>query len=121
MKIIITESKLEKAAINWLSNEFIDVEPYNAKGFPNHIFFQKDGEIEFEYRKDIEQIRFKMDICDSLESYFGVDYGQAQNLLKLWGEEILNLKIYKVRFASSSTHNDWDVIETKIRYENNNN
>jgi hypothetical protein len=62
-----------------------------------------------------------MDICDSLESYFGVDYGQAQNLLKLWGEEILNLKIYKVRFASSSTHNDWDVIETKIRYENNNN
>jgi hypothetical protein len=85
MKIIITESKLEKLAINLINDKFKDVEPYNAKGFPTYIFFQKDGKIEFEYRKDIEQIRFKMDVCDSLESYFGVDYGQAKNWLKLWG------------------------------------
>jgi hypothetical protein len=117
MKIIITESKLEKLAINLIDDKFKDVEPYNAKGFPTYIFFQKDGKIEFEYRKDIEQIRFKMDVCDSLESFFGVDYGQAKNWLKLWAEKNLKLKIYDVRFMSDSTRNTWDIIETKIRYE----
>ncbi len=118
---MITESKLEKVVIHFLNVYFEGVEPYNAKGFPSYIFFQKGGKIIFQYRKDIEEIRFNMGVCDSLESYFNVDYGRAQNLLKLWGEEMLNLKIYKVRFSSDSTRNTWDIIETKIRYENNNN
>jgi hypothetical protein len=117
MKIIITESKLEKLAINLIDDKFKDVEPYNAKGFPNTTFFQEDGKIMFQYRKDTEQATFKTDVYEGLESYFGMDYYSVKLLLVMWMWEKYKLKTSDVRFMSNFTRNDWDVIETKIRYE----
>ena len=117
MKIIITENKLEKLAINLINEKFRDVEPYNAKGFPSSIFFQKDGKIIFQYKKDRQLGIFETDVYEDLESYFGLDNYQVKVLLAKWMSKTLNLKIDDIRFMSDSTRNDWDVIEVKIRYE----
>jgi len=38
MKIIITESKLEKAAIKWLNDNYGDLEPFETEKYPDYIF-----------------------------------------------------------------------------------
>ena len=121
MKIIITESKLEKVGIHWLNNEFSGVEPYNAKGFPSSIYFQKDGKIIFQYKKNREQTTFNTNVYEELDLYFNMDYHQVKHLLMLWMWEKYKLRTSDVRFMSDSSRNEWDVIEVKIRYENNNN
>jgi hypothetical protein len=117
MRIIITENKLEKLAINLINEKFIDVEPYNAKGFPSYIFFQKDGKIIFQYEKDKERATFETDVYEGLDSYFNMDYFSVKQLLVVWMWEKYKLKTSDIRFASDATHNTWDVIEVKIRYE----
>ena len=39
MKIIITESKLERLGINWLNDNFGDLETYKTERYENVIFF----------------------------------------------------------------------------------
>ena len=55
MKIIITESRLERLAINWLNDNFGDLEPYETEKYPNQVFYRKGKEIIFKYKKKMDR------------------------------------------------------------------
>ena len=56
MKIIITESRLERLGINWLNNNFGDLKPYETEKYPNQVFYRKGKEIIFKYNKKNGQV-----------------------------------------------------------------
>jgi len=94
MKIIITESKREKAAINWLNKNYGDLEPYKTKKYPGHIFYRQGKEIIFYYNKKDGYVfvNYK-EIWSFFESFFGMEYEQIQDLTKVWVEESYNLRV----------------------------
>ena len=58
MKVIISESRLEKTAIHWLNKNFGDLEKFTTNRIPSAIFYRtKEGkEIIFEYDSHYETI-----------------------------------------------------------------
>jgi hypothetical protein len=94
MKIIITESRLDRLAINWLNDNFGDLEPFESDIHPNHIFYRKGDEIIFEYNKNNGIVYVDYDeIWLFFESYFSMKDNQIQYLIKIWIEERYNLEI----------------------------
>jgi len=94
MKIIITESKLEKAAINWLNKNYGDLEPYDNIKYPNYILYKKGDEVIFEYNKKSGSVYVNYDeIWSFFKSFFGMEYLQIQDITKRWVEEHYNLKV----------------------------
>jgi len=94
MKIIITESKLERAVINWLSDNFGDLEPYETEDRPNFILYKKGKQVIFEYNKKSGDVFINYDeIWSFLSSFFSMNYKQIQNIMERWIEEHYNLEV----------------------------
>ena len=94
MKITITESKREKAAINWLNKNYGDLEPYETKKHHNSIFYRKGDEVVFEYNKKNGEVYVSYDeIWSFLQSMFGMEWKQIENITKEWVEEHYNLRV----------------------------
>jgi len=94
MKILITESKLEKTAINWLNKNYGDLEPFKTGKYPNYIFYRQGKEIIFDYNKENGFVNVNYDeIWSFFESFFGMEYEQIQSLTKVWVEERYNLRV----------------------------
>ena len=55
MKFIITESKLQKAALLWMNNNFSpdQLEVIEHPYYPNSIFYKKNGKVVMEQDKKI--------------------------------------------------------------------
>ena len=94
MKIIITESKLEKFLIKWLNDNYGDLEPYETEEYSDYIFYRKDKEIIFGYNKKNGYVYVNYDeIWSFLEGMFGMEYEQIQDITKEWVEERYNLRV----------------------------
>ena len=94
MKYIITESKLNKIVIKWLNLEFGDLTPDETEEYPGYIFFMKDGEVVFDYNKKDGDVYISYDkIWSFLESFFGLEYKEIQDLTKEWVEEHFKLRV----------------------------
>ena len=94
MKIIITESKIEKAAINWLNKNYGDLKPYDSIKYPDIIFYKNDDGVILQYNKKTGVVFISYDeIWSFLESFFGMEYLQIQGLTKRWVEEHYNLRV----------------------------
>ena len=99
MKILITESKLEKAAINWLNKKYGDLEPFETRKYPDYIFYRQGNEIIFDYNKKNGNVYVNYDeIWSFFESFFGMNYQQIQDLTKVWVEERYNLRVTTTSF-----------------------
>jgi len=98
MKIIITENKLEKAAISWLNKNYGDLEPYETEKYPDYIFYKKGKEIIFDYNKKNGYVTVNYEeIWSFFESFFGMKYEQIQEVLNYWLEETFKLEGYTPR------------------------
>ena len=95
MKIIITESKLNRVVLNWLDNEYGNLTKLvknnktfyvDQEGLPLFMFYQdkKNGSVYINYEK----------IWQLLETIFGMKHQQTRDILKIWLEETYNLKEY---------------------------
>jgi hypothetical protein len=94
MKYIITESRLEKLAINWLNNNYGDLEPYETEEEPDYIFYKKGNRVIFEYNKNSGAIYVDYDeIWTIFEAYFTMEYEQIQHIIKMWVEGQYNLSV----------------------------
>jgi len=93
MKVIITESRLERVAINWLNDNYGDLVPYENKEL-KFIFFKKNDEVIFEYNKETGSAYISYDnIWSFLESIFGLKYKEIQLLIKEWLRGHYNLDV----------------------------
>jgi hypothetical protein len=94
MKIIITESRLERLAINWLNDNYGDLEPYETEEEPDYIFYKKGNRVIFEYNKNSEAIYVNYDeIWKIFDDYFTMEYEQIQHIIKMWVEGQYNLSV----------------------------
>ena len=97
MKFIITENKLERAAIHWMNQNFnLDqLEVVKHSDYPNSIFYKKNGKVVMERDKKNKDFWFDYDeIWSFFESFFGFNYEEIQVVLTKWLEETLKLKGY---------------------------
>jgi hypothetical protein len=95
MKYIITENRLYSVAMKWLNNEFGDLKLYDYNKF--RILFMKDGEIIFDYDKKNGVVHISYEhIGKYLESLFGMENRQIQEVIKLWVEQYYNLPVRAV-------------------------
>jgi hypothetical protein len=110
MKIIITEDKLNKITINWLNDNYGDLEPYKKDKYPDYIFYLKGDKIIFDYnnRNGLVYVNYN-EIWSFFESYFGMNYQQIQDITKEWVEEHYNLRVSTTK---------WFCKLLKIRWKN---
>jgi hypothetical protein len=106
MKILITESKLERVAINWLNDNYGDLEPYETEKYPNQVFYRKGKEIIFVYNKKNGQVIVNYrEVWSFFKSFLGLETEQVRDLTKVWVEERYNLRVtttyYYYGFGSS--------------------
>jgi len=94
MKVVITENRLERIAIKWLSDNYGDLEPFESEKYPDNIFYRKGDNVIFEYNKKngVVYIDYN-EIWSFFESYFDMEYLQIQDLTKIWVEEHYNLRV----------------------------
>jgi hypothetical protein len=105
MKIIITENKLEKAAISWLNKNYGDLEPFETGKIPDYIFYLKGKKIIFDYNKENKIVFVNYnEIWSFLKMFFNMNTKQIQQLTKIWVEEHYNLKV----FATDIGNNHWE-------------
>ena len=108
MKVLITESKRDRLVIKWLNDKYGDLKPYETDEYPNHIFFMKDGEVIFDYNKKIGYVVISYNkIWSLLESFFGLEYEEIQDLLKQWVEEHYKLRVTTTRRGASMFNTGW--------------
>jgi hypothetical protein len=104
MKIIITENKLERVAINWLNKNYGDLEQFDSsRQYPDYLFYRKGNKIIFDYniRSEIVHVNYA-EIWSFLESYFGMTYHQIYNLIKVWIEEHYDLDVTTILLPRSN-------------------
>jgi hypothetical protein len=108
MKYIITESRLNDIVKSWLSNSFGDLIPYETKKYPNYIFYGKGGEVIFEYNKKNGCVYISYyKIWSFLESMFGMEHQQIQDLTKEWVEEHYKLKVTTTSSVNTFVLDRW--------------
>ena len=108
MKYIITESQLDRAALKYLNIEYGDLTPYETDEYPNHIFFMKDGEVIFDYNKKNGWVYISNEkIWSLLESFFGLEYEEIQDLLKQWVEEHYKLRVRTTKVSRKQYFFRW--------------
>jgi hypothetical protein len=94
MKYIITESKLDKVAINWLNDNFGNLVPFETDEESDNIFYKKGDDTIFTYHKQNGLVDIDYDkIWIFFEKYFNMQYKEIRNLTKMWIEERYNLKV----------------------------
>ena len=96
MKIIITENKRERLALNWLNTKFgnltkvvKDNETFyvDENGFPLFLYHQNEKN-KFVYIDDDRIWLF-------FKSIFGLKFRQARDIVTIWLEETYNLRGYR--------------------------
>ena len=96
MKLIITESKRNRAITKWLDENYGDLEPYKTDKYPDYIIYKKGEEAIFDYNKKngVVCVNYN-EIWSFFESYFSMEYQQIQDVIKEWVEERYNLRVTK--------------------------
>jgi hypothetical protein len=95
MKIIITENKRDRLALNWLNNKFGNLT--KVVNYDRTFYVNKDKKPLFYYYQDDKNKFVFIDytrIWIFFESIFDMEYEQIQDILKIWLEETYNLSGY---------------------------
>ena len=94
MNIIIDQPKLVSVVKLYLTKFFGDLTQKTSSKYPNSVFYvNSDNQIFMEYDKKNERVLFNYEeIWSKLESYFKLNYGDIQLIMKDWLEEHYNLR-----------------------------
>jgi len=110
VKYIITESKLERVAVEYLNRFYGDLQEYKTEKYPHCIFFIKNKKVLMQYEyKGFYLIVDKKSIWNDLENMFALNHKQIQNVIKLWVKQTYNLDIINVLY--SHNYNDFKIKE----------
>ena len=91
---IITESRLDNITKEWLNDNFGDLVPLETERHPNIIFYMKNGEVVFEYDKKNGYVDIaNKEIWLFLQSMFGMEHKQIENLIEEWAGEHYKLRV----------------------------
>ena len=86
--------KLKHKIINYLNKEYSGLIPYETNKWSDFIFFMKNGEVIFDYNNKNGYVYMSYDkIWSFLESFFGLEYEEIQDLTKQWVEEHYKLDV----------------------------
>ena len=97
MKIIITESKLNKVVLKWMCQNFNpdQLEVIEHPDYPNSIFYRKNGKVVMGLNNEYKRFWFHYhDIWSFFKSFFGMKYQEIQEILRYWLEETFKLEGY---------------------------
>ena len=87
-------TKLEKTAINWLNDEYNDLEPFETNKYSDYIFYMKNGNVIFDYNKKNDVVYINYDeVWSFFETFFGMEYQQIRDITKAWVEEHYKLRV----------------------------
>ena len=94
MKIIITENKRIRLAINWLEDEYPDLKKII---FPTHegVFISDKGMFKMSYFSRNKTLYVKDEIWDYMRSMFGFDNDEIAELLSEWGNKKFGFRAKK--------------------------
>jgi hypothetical protein len=94
MKIIITESKRIRFAINWLDKDYPDLK---KTIFPGHegVFISDNGMFKMSYISRTKTFYVKDEIWDFIRSMFGFDNDEVGELLLDWGNKKFGFRAKK--------------------------
>jgi hypothetical protein len=82
------DDKLKHKIINYLNKEYSGLIRYETDRWEDLTFYMKDGKFIFEYNKKNGYVFISYGfIWSFLESYFGLEYKEIQDITKKWVEE----------------------------------
>jgi len=85
---------LKHKIIKYLNSEYPELERFETEKNPYYIFFMKDDKFIFYYNKKNGYVGISYDkIWSFLESFFGLEYKEIQDLTKEWVEEHYKLGV----------------------------
>jgi hypothetical protein len=85
---------MSRAVLKYLNTIYGDLTPFETDKYPGLIFFMKDGEVIFDYNKKNGNVYISYEhIWSVLESFFGLEYKEIQDLTKEWVEEYYKLSV----------------------------
>ena len=94
MKIIITEDKRIRLAINWLEEEYPDLK---KMVFPTHdgVFISDKGMFKMVYNSRVKEFYVLDEIWDFIRSMFGFDNDEVSELLLNWSNKKFGFRAKK--------------------------
>jgi len=94
MKIIITENKRIRLAINWLEDEYPDLKKIK---YPEdeQVFITDKGMFKMSYISRTKSFFVKDEIWDFIRSMFGFDNDEIGDLLLNWGNKKFGFRAKK--------------------------
>ena len=120
MKLIITESRLEKTAIHWLNKNFGDLEKFTTNRIPSAIFYRTKEvkEIIFEYDLHYETIYVSKEyVWLFLMDMFGLDDNQITQLIDRWFQNRYNvIRLKDDENIRPTGQQRWDTIKHQRQY-----
>ena len=93
----MTKNNLDKVALLWMNKNFSpdQLEVVTSEGYPNSIFYRKNGKVVMEQNKKSKVFWFDYnEIYSFFESFFSMEYKEWQRIMKIWLEETFNLRGY---------------------------
>ena len=100
--------KLKHIIFQYLNSEYGDLEQFETEEYQGYTFFMKDGKVIFDYNKKNGYVYISYDkIWSFLESFFGLEYEEIQDLTKEWVEEHYNLGVTTTQLLTFSILIRW--------------
>ena len=85
---------LKHKIIQYLNSEYGDLEQFEMEEYPDYIFFMKNGDLIFDYNQKNGKVGISnKKIWSFLDSFFGLEYEEIQELTKEWVEEHYKLRV----------------------------
>jgi hypothetical protein len=118
MRIIISENKLNRTIIKWLSGKYGDLEIYDHDNQPWVLYANKNSELIFLYNTKDNMLYFAKDFIKFFWDIFSINVEQTKNILIEWFETHTGLKSNDALGWDFSDASDWKKVvrwETKKR------
>jgi len=107
--------KLKHIALNYLNKEYSGLVRYETDGYPNFIFFMKDGKFIFDYNTKHNSVHISyVHIWSFLSSIFGLNFKEIQDLTKQWVEEQFKLDMTTIYNLS---HDLFHLVEEQFKLD----
>lgn len=87
MKIIISESKRERAVTKWLNKNYGDLKYKVSKTSSDALFFMKNGDVVMSYYNEYKKLFVSNEIINFMTGMFGLNHNTTFNLIGLWFQE----------------------------------
>ena len=106
----MTKNNLDKVVLLWMNKNFgpDQLEVVTSEGYPNSIFYRKNGKVVMEQNKKSKVFWFDYnEIYSFFESFFSMEFEEWQRIMKIWLEETFKLEGCTPDIAMNRTMFGW--------------